>query len=111
MFARNGVGLEWDVRKWKSEMDKMVKCMGPSEWRNKIQQKSTSEGYKGKEAPVEQQSDRPKDPLKRLLFNISKQPLCLLPTLFRRCPELSILRPVSGEILGHCSIKIISLRS
>ncbi|MPD02541.1 hypothetical protein E2C01_098130 [Portunus trituberculatus] len=39
MIVTNGEGLEWDVNG--SVMDKLVKCMGLSEWRNKMEQKST----------------------------------------------------------------------
>lgn len=45
MTVRNGEDLEWDVRKWKSEIDKMVKCMGLSKWKDRMEQKSTLEWY------------------------------------------------------------------
>ena len=46
------VGAEWDVRKWKSEIDREVKCMGINIWKNGMEQKSTMEWYKEKEAPM-----------------------------------------------------------
>ncbi|MPC92297.1 hypothetical protein E2C01_087377 [Portunus trituberculatus] len=52
-MVRNGEGLEWDVRRWKREIDERVKCMGLSEWRSKMEQKSTLEWYREEEAPIE----------------------------------------------------------
>ena len=31
MVIRNGEGQEWDVRKWKSEIDKVIRHVGLSE--------------------------------------------------------------------------------
>ena len=45
------VGAEWDVRKWKSEIDR-VKCVGLNIWKNGMERKSTMEWYKEKEAPM-----------------------------------------------------------
>ncbi|MPC34665.1 hypothetical protein E2C01_028062 [Portunus trituberculatus] len=52
MVVRNKEGREWDVRKWKSEIDKVVKHVGLSEWKNKMEQKSTLEWYREKEVPM-----------------------------------------------------------
>ncbi|MPC20105.1 hypothetical protein E2C01_013037 [Portunus trituberculatus] len=46
IVIRNGEGREWDVRKWKSEIDKVMKHVGLSEWKNKMEQKSTLEWYR-----------------------------------------------------------------
>ncbi|MPC10999.1 hypothetical protein E2C01_003649 [Portunus trituberculatus] len=51
-IVRNGEALEWDVRKWKSEIDKRVKCMELNEWRNEMEHKSSLQWYRGKEAPM-----------------------------------------------------------
>ncbi len=37
------VATKWDVRKWKSEIDKEVKRVGLNEWTNEMEQKSTLE--------------------------------------------------------------------
>ncbi|MPC65036.1 hypothetical protein E2C01_059160 [Portunus trituberculatus] len=52
MVIRNGEGREWGVRKWKSEIDRVVKHVKLSDWKNKIEQKSTLEWYGEKEAPI-----------------------------------------------------------
>ena len=53
IVTRGGrVGTEWDVRKWKSEIDRDVKSVGLNEWRNGMERKSTLEWYKVKEAPM-----------------------------------------------------------
>ena len=37
VVSRGGrVGSEWDVRKWKNEIDKEVKCVGLNKWKNEI---------------------------------------------------------------------------
>ena len=36
MVIRNGEGQEWDVRKWKSEIDRVAKHVGISEKKNKM---------------------------------------------------------------------------
>ena len=46
------VGAEWDVRKWKSELDREGKCVGLNIWKNGKERKSTMEWYKEKEAPM-----------------------------------------------------------
>ncbi|XP_063877492.1 uncharacterized protein LOC135109778 [Scylla paramamosain] len=52
VVTRGGrVGAEWDVRKWKNEIDKEVKCVGLNEWKNEMERKKTLEWYKEKEAP------------------------------------------------------------
>ena len=52
MIARNGEGREWDTRKWKSEIDRIVKQVGLNEWKNKMEHKSTLEWYREKVAPM-----------------------------------------------------------
>ncbi|MPC99345.1 hypothetical protein E2C01_094754 [Portunus trituberculatus] len=53
VVTRGGrVGTEWDVRKWKSEIDKDVKSVGLNEWRNEMERKTTLKWYKVKEAPI-----------------------------------------------------------
>ncbi|MPC72755.1 hypothetical protein E2C01_067068 [Portunus trituberculatus] len=49
MIITNREGREWDVRKWKSEIDRVVKHVGLSEWNNKMEQKSTLEWYRDHE--------------------------------------------------------------
>ena len=44
--------LKWDVRKWKSEIDKAVKGVGLSKWKTKLERKKTLEWYRKKEAPM-----------------------------------------------------------
>ena len=39
---------KWDVREWKSEIDRVVKRVELSEWKNKLEQKSTLEWYREK---------------------------------------------------------------
>ena len=51
MIVRNGEGREWNVRKWRSEIDRVVKGVGLDDWRNRMEQKSTLEWYREKEAP------------------------------------------------------------
>ncbi|XP_063861501.1 uncharacterized protein LOC135101456 [Scylla paramamosain] len=52
VVTRGGrVGAEWDVRKWKNEIDKEMKCVGLNEWKNEMERKKTLEWYKEKEAP------------------------------------------------------------
>ena len=52
IVTRGGrVGTEWDVRKWKSEIDREVKSVGLNEWRSGMERKTTLEWYKVKEAP------------------------------------------------------------
>lgn len=48
---RNGVGVEWDVRKWKREIESGVKADGLRRWKHAMERKSTLEWYKEKEAP------------------------------------------------------------
>ena len=45
------MGAEWDVRKWKSEIDREVKCVGLDIWKKKgtIERKSIIEWYKEKD--------------------------------------------------------------
>ena len=31
------VGAEWDVRKWKSEIEREVKCVGLTIWKNDME--------------------------------------------------------------------------
>ena len=46
IVTRGGrVGTEWDVRKWKSEIDRVVKVVGLSDWKSRMEQKSTLEWY------------------------------------------------------------------
>ena len=45
------VGAEWE-RKWKSEIDREVKCVGLNIWKNGIERKSTMEWYKEKSPNV-----------------------------------------------------------
>ncbi|MPC24618.1 hypothetical protein E2C01_017706 [Portunus trituberculatus] len=53
VVTRGGrVGTEWDVRKWKSEINRDVKSKGLNEWRNGMERKTTLEWYKVKEAPM-----------------------------------------------------------
>ncbi len=53
VVSRGGrVGAEWDVRKWKSEIDREVKCVGLNKWKNEMGRKSTLEWYKEKAAPM-----------------------------------------------------------
>ena len=40
---RSREGLEWDVRKWKSEIDKTVKDVGLSKWKTEMERKKTLE--------------------------------------------------------------------
>ena len=44
------MGAEWDVRRWKSEIDREVKCVGLNIWKNGgMERKSTLEWYEEKE--------------------------------------------------------------
>ena len=45
IVTRGGrVGAEWDVRKWKSEIDREVKCVGLNIWKNgTMERQSTME--------------------------------------------------------------------
>ena len=53
IVTRGGrVGAEWDVRKWKSEIDREVKRVGLNTWKNGMERKSTMVWYKEKEAPM-----------------------------------------------------------
>ena len=40
------------MRKWKSEIDREVKCVGLNIWKNGMGRKSTMEWYKEKDAPM-----------------------------------------------------------
>ena len=51
MMNRSREGLEWDERKWKSEIERAVKCVGLSKWKNELERKKSLEWYKEKEAP------------------------------------------------------------
>ena len=48
MAIRNEEGLESNVRMWKNEIDRVVKHVGLSEWKNEMEQKSTLEWYREK---------------------------------------------------------------
>ena len=52
MLHRNGEGHEWDVRKWKNVIDKEVRQVGLSKWKNDMERKKTLEWFKEKEAPM-----------------------------------------------------------
>ena len=52
VMNRSREGLEWDVRKWKSEIDKTVKGVGLSKWKTEMERKKTLEWYREKEAPM-----------------------------------------------------------
>ena len=39
VMNRSREGLAWDVRKWKSEMDKTVKGMGLAKWKTEMERK------------------------------------------------------------------------
>ena len=39
MMDRNREGLEWGVKKWKSEIDRAVKGVGLSKWKNEMERK------------------------------------------------------------------------
>ena len=49
---RSREGLEWDVRKWKSEIDKRVKGVGLSKWKTEMERKKTLGWYIEKETPM-----------------------------------------------------------
>ena len=51
MINRNGEGSEWDVKKWKTEIDRVVKDVGLRKWRNEMEKKKTLEWYKEKKVP------------------------------------------------------------
>ncbi|XP_050694867.1 uncharacterized protein LOC126984800 isoform X3 [Eriocheir sinensis] len=48
---RNSEGLEWNVRKWKKEIDSAVKGDGLRRWKHVMERKTTLEWYREKEAP------------------------------------------------------------
>ena len=52
VMNRSREGLEWDVRKWKSEIDKTVKGVGLSKWKTEMERKKAVEWYREKEAPM-----------------------------------------------------------
>lgn len=52
VMNRSREGLEWGVNRWKSEIDRTVKCVGLSKWKNEMERKSTMEWYREKEAPM-----------------------------------------------------------
>ena len=52
LLNRSREGLQWDVRKWKSEIDRAVKSVGLSKWKNEMGGKETLEWYREKEAPM-----------------------------------------------------------
>ena len=52
VMNRNRKGLEWDVRKWKSEIDKTVKGVGLGKWKTEMKRKKTLGWYREKEAPM-----------------------------------------------------------
>ena len=37
---------------WKSDIDRVVKCVALNKWKNEMEQKKTLERYRGKEAPA-----------------------------------------------------------
>ena len=49
---KNREGLEWDVRKWKSVIDKRVRGVGLSKWKTEMERKKTLGWYREKEAPM-----------------------------------------------------------
>ena len=49
---RSREGLGWEVRKWKSEIDRAVRYVGLSKWKNEMERKKTLEWYREKEAPM-----------------------------------------------------------
>ena len=49
---RSRKGLEWDVRKWKIEIDKTVKGVGLGKWKTEMERKKTLEWYREKETPM-----------------------------------------------------------
>ena len=51
MMLRSREGLEWDVSKWKTEIDRVIKCVGLNKWKNEMERKTTLEWYRMKEAP------------------------------------------------------------
>ena len=52
MINRSGEGLEWDVRKWNIEIDKIEKGVGLGKWKTEMEPKKTLEWYREKEAPM-----------------------------------------------------------
>ena len=48
---RTRVGIEWDVKKWKKEIDSGVKGDGMRRWKHAMERKSTLEWFREKEAP------------------------------------------------------------
>ena len=51
-MKRSREGLEWDVKKWKSEINRTVKRVGLSKWKIEIERKKTLEWFREKEAPM-----------------------------------------------------------
>ena len=52
VMNRSREGLGWEVRKWKSEIDRTVRYVGLSKWKNEMERKKTLEWYREKEAPM-----------------------------------------------------------
>ena len=52
VLSRSGEGLEWDGRKWKNEIDRVVKGAGLCKWKNGMEQKRTVEWFREKERPM-----------------------------------------------------------
>ena len=52
VMNRSREGLGWEVRKWKSEIDRAVRYVGLSKWKNEMERKKTLEWYREKEAPM-----------------------------------------------------------
>ena len=52
VMNRSRLGLECDVRKWTSEIDKTVKSMRLSKWKTEKERKKVLEWYREKEAPM-----------------------------------------------------------
>ena len=52
LMNRSREGLEWEGRKWKSEIDGEVRHVGLRNWKYKMEQKKTLEWYREKEAPM-----------------------------------------------------------
>ena len=51
MVGGNREEQEWDVKKWKREIDRVVKGVGLNKWRNEMERKKTLEWYREKKAP------------------------------------------------------------